>query len=141
MNEEEFMIVKDLDEFINASRRLVFNLFGSSSDEHDDIDLLSLHSEDEEELDSVLSYQECLIMAQDILKKQKNKRTNEIRYLVSESIYKEILEIFNSRLVSNLLGNLVNKGLIETAYDNESNDFVFWVKNNDKKQEEKPETD
>ncbi|NBT08684.1 MAG: hypothetical protein EBS98_07780, partial [Chitinophagia bacterium] len=53
-----------------------------------------------------------------------------------------ILEELNSRLVSNILNSLVNKGLIESAYDSDTNDFVFWVKNDSKdKQQEKPETD
>ena len=41
---------------------------------------------------------------------------------------------------SKILNGLVNKGLVETAYDSESNDFIFWVKDDNKK-EEKPETD
>jgi len=31
--------------------------------------------------------------------------------------------------------------LVETAFDDEANDFVFWVKEDDKNSEEKPETD
>jgi hypothetical protein len=44
-------------------------------------------------------------------------------------------------MVSNLLNNLVNKGVIETGFDSDSNDFVFWIKDNDKNKTEKPETD
>lgn len=43
-----------------------------------------------------------------------------------------IITALNDRLVSNILNSLVNKGLIETAYDDSRNDFVFWVKDNDK---------
>jgi len=42
----------------------------------------------------------------------------------------------NGRLVSNMLTSLVSKGLIESAYDEQINDFVFWIKDN-----ESPETD
>ncbi len=38
-----------------------------------------------------------------------------------------IIEDFNARLVSNLLQQLVAKGLIESSYDEEENDFIFWV--------------
>jgi hypothetical protein len=31
-------------------------------------------------------------------------------------------------MISNILNSLVNKGMIETAFDNKSNDFVFWIK-------------
>lgn len=40
-----------------------------------------------------------------------------------------MIETFNSRMVSNMLNNLVNKGVLETAYDSESDDFIFWTKN------------
>ena len=40
-------------------------------------------------------------------------------------------------MISNILSGLVNKGLVDTAYDSQSNDFVFWVKEDDTK---KPET-
>jgi hypothetical protein len=42
-------------------------------------------------------------------------------------------------MVSNILNSLVNKGLVETAYDAEANDFIFWVSDENKK--ENPETD
>ena len=44
----------------------------------------------------------------------------------------------NSRMISNLLNGLVSKGLVESSYDSELNDFVFWIKDENK---EKPETD
>jgi hypothetical protein len=40
----------------------------------------------------------------------------------------EMIESFNSRMISNMLNHLVNRGLLETAYDADSNDFVFWIK-------------
>jgi hypothetical protein len=36
-------------------------------------------------------------------------------------------------MTSNLLNGLVNRGLVETAYDDEAEDFVFWVKENKNK--------
>jgi hypothetical protein len=33
----------------------------------------------------------------------------------------------NGRLVSNLLASLASKGLVESAYDEKLDDFVFWV--------------
>jgi len=41
-------------------------------------------------------------------------------------------------MVSNIINSLVKKGLIETAFDSEKNDFIFWVKDNE---QDKPETD
>jgi hypothetical protein len=42
-------------------------------------------------------------------------------------------------MVSNLLANLSRQGLVESAYDESLNDFVFWAK--DENNKEKPETD
>ena len=38
----------------------------------------------------------------------------------------------NHRMTSNILNNLVNKGLVETGYDGNSNDFIFWIKDENK---------
>jgi hypothetical protein len=43
-------------------------------------------------------------------------------------------------MISNILSKLVSEGLLDSAFDTEKNDFIFWVKENNGK-EEKPETD
>lgn len=138
---EDYLIISDFDEFINASRRLVFKCFGEKQIDESDL-FTELNEIDQEELDSNLSYDESAIIAKNILIKQKHKVSGDTRYLVTDEKYMVILEELNTRLVSNLLNSLVNKGLVESAYDDESNDFVFWIKNDNKqKQKEKPETD
>lgn len=137
---EDYLIISDFDEFINASRRLVFKCFGEKKVDEDDL-FTELNDLDQQELDSNLSYDESCLIAKSILVKQKHKISGDIRYLVTDKKYMTIIEELNSRLVSNLLNSLVNKGLVESAYDAESNDFVFWIKNDNKNKEEKPETD
>ena len=45
-------------------------------------------------------------------------------------------------MVSNILNQLVNKGILESAYDEKSNDFIFWLKESIGDEEKnKPETD
>jgi hypothetical protein len=48
-------------------------------------------------------------------------------------------------MISNILNNLVNKGVLESAYDADLNDFVFWIKEedeqNNKDSKDFPETD
>lgn len=132
MNEEWF-IIKNLEDFINASRRLVFQNFGSQSEDNFDIEniLTNINPEDDKEMDSVLSYKESLSIVEIFIKKQKKKTDHtKTRYLLNEESYLKIIEALNDRMVSNILNNLVNKGLIETAYDEKTNDFIFWV--NDK---------
>ena len=92
--------------------------------------------EEKEEFDKLLSPEESKVIVTQILKKQKHKTTQKLRYLVSDDLFISIIQILNDRMVSNTLANLVSKGLVESAYDSELDDFIFWVKD-----EEKPETD
>lgn len=147
MNKEWF-VIKNLKEFVNCSRCLVFQNFGKDSTKENEIDnmlddIANMSIEDESEMNTVLSYDESWTIVQPFLRKQFNKKTKKNRYLISESLYLDIINALNDRMVSNILNSLVNKGLIETAYDTESNDFVFWcaktLDKNDNK--EKPEAD
>jgi hypothetical protein len=145
MNNEWFLI-NDLDELINSTRALVFNNFGKSEGDQDSIDdmlVTTINEQDQEELNNILSYDESLIIVKGLIKKQFNNKSKKTRYIMTEKIFIEIIESLNNRMVSNMLNGLVNKGIVETAYDNETNDFVFWIKENDnnKNKTEKPETD
>lgn len=129
-----WFVIKNFSEFVEASRKLVFNNFGSKLDDDSSVEtmLVDLSIEDQKELDIVLSYSESATIVKSFIKKQKNKKTKESRYLVDEESYMLIITSLNDRLVSNVLNSLVNKGLVETAYDDKCNDFVFWVKDHDK---------
>lgn len=143
MNNEWF-VIKNLVDFINSSRELVFKNFGSADQNPTDI-LSDLSITDQEELDKVLSYAESISIAKSFMKKQKNKKTLETRFIINEDSYLSILTALNDRLVSNLLNELVNKGMVETAFDAEENDFIFWIKDDYKKdiknKLQQPETD
>lgn len=138
-NNDDWFIIKDFEGFIEATRALVFNSFGAdkSAKDHDDF-IMSVTDKDKQELDTILSYDESLTIIVDFLKKEKNKITSKIRYLVNDDAFMKIIYALNDRMTSNILNGLVNKGIVETAYDDESNDFVFWIKDNDNK---KPKTD
>jgi hypothetical protein len=60
---------------------------------------------------------------------------------LSDQKFIEMMECFNSRMVSNILSGLVQKDILDSAYDEELNDFVFWVKDDENKENQKPETD
>lgn len=141
MNNEWF-IIKDLDGLINSARALIFNNFGKKESIDDpDIASLSVPLHDQEELDKILSFEESKIIITNLAKKQKNKKSLSVRYLIDDEIFEKIVYSLNDRMVSNILNGLVNKGMVETAYDNEIDDFVFWVKDDVKNQIKKPETD
>ena len=141
----DWFIVKDIDELTNSARALVFNNFGKKSNSQteettnsvDDL-LLEVDPKDQKELDETLSYNESLIIVKQHIKKQIHKKTDKIRYIMNDKMFLSIIESLNDRMVSNLLNSLVNKGLVETAYDDESNDFLFWVSD---EQEQNTETD
>ena len=131
MSKSEWFIVDDIDKFVESTRVLVFNSFGKTNEtELDDLSFLlaDLPKNEIDELNNSLSQEECMIMAKDFLRKEYNKKTKNSRHIISNKKYMDMIESFNSRMISNMLNHLVNKGLLETGYDVDSNDFVFWIK-------------
>lgn len=127
-------IIDNLDDFTDSARRLVYNGFGKGAVEDPDefTELVTqINPEEEAELNKILSHDEALVIVKSIAKEQKHKYEDKSRYLIDEKIFSEIIEAMNSRLVSNILTSLVNKGMVESAYDSDVNDFVFWIKDDE----------
>jgi DNA-binding HxlR family transcriptional regulator len=140
---DQWFVITDLDDFTDKARAIVYNNFGIWNNP-DNIDVIidDVIDNEKEEFNKVLSHQESVIIVKELVKRQKNKKTQEIRYTLNDTIFAEIVHSLNDRMVSNIINSLVQKGLVETAFDDESNDFVFWVKDNqDENEKEKPETD
>ena len=137
---DQWYVVDNLPEFILSTRKLIFNNFGKKSEESESINKMfeDINPNDQDEFDTVLTQEESMVIAKGLMKKQFNKKTKAERYLITDKMYMQLIEDMNDRMVSNVLNNLVNKGLLETGYDAESDDFVFWIKDNEK---EIPETD
>ena len=131
---KNWYIINELKDFINSTRVLVFNSFLTTSD--GDIEKLLIQPQKQEEFDSILSYEESLVIVNSLLKKQKNKTTNETRYLCSDKLFYSIVQALNDRMVSNILNSLVNKGLLDSGFDEKTNDFIFWIKNLENKNEQ-----
>lgn len=134
MKDSNWYTIENFKNFIDTTRLLVFNSFGSKKINPDD-KISDLSDQDREELNSVLSYDECVLISKDILKKDSDTKN---RYIVCEDIFSELITALNERMISNILQSLVNKGFVETAFDEESNDFVFYIP---KENNENPETD
>jgi len=138
MSNESF-VIKDIDYFTNYSRRIIFDSYGQKSEENSDTvktDLIdnaidNLSQKDKEELDKILSYEEALNIVKSIAKVQTHKTTKEKRYVITDESYMEILQSLGDRMTSNILNGLVNRGIVDTAYDSDIDDFVFWVKDKD----------
>lgn len=138
MKNKNWYVINDLEKFVDASRAIVFNSFGQQNDSWNEVGFESVAENDKEEFNSILSHEESMLIAKEMLRKQTHKTTLSIRYLVSDNIYYKFINCLNERMVGNLLNNLVNKGLVETAFDDKTNDFIFWVSND---QKQNPETD
>lgn len=123
---ETIYTMRDPTEFVNQIRKLVFAGFGLK--DVDEKDLESLIAEiDEKEMNKTISLEECKLIAMEYLKPKKIRR--KIKYYLTEEDFTNLVEAINARLVSNLITELVDKGELESAWDSEANDFIFWVKN------------
>jgi hypothetical protein len=139
--DDQWYVITKLDEFTDKARAIVYNNFGVWQNK-DQLDVLidDVKENEQEELNNILSHQESLVIVKGIIKKERNKKSNKIRYIVNDKLFADIIYTLNDRMVSNIVAGLVKKGIVESAYDSEANDFVFWIKDNQKEQE-KPETD
>ena len=141
MEEEDsaYLRISNIDKLINFSRRLIYHNFGDTTKDMDDNEFIEavkkLPKEELEEMEQLLPFQECKTIAGAYLKKKRHKKTKQIMYFLKESDYNIILLEYNQRMVSNIVGSLVSKGHLDMAFDDEKNDFVFWVKNKDDDEE------
>lgn len=134
-NNGDWLEISDLNIFTDYVRNVVYSNFIDTEAEQDDyneIDLIKtltdLSPEEKEELENVLNQQECLNIVKATSKKIRHKKTKQIKYLVNDQILYDIVQNINQRMVSNIISNLVKKGFLESAFDEEKNDFIFWKK-------------
>lgn len=133
-NKNHWFIIEDFDSFVNSLREIVFKSFGEKDNdkEQDIIETMISDMSDAErqEMNETLSFDECSIIVKSKAQKRKNKK-QAIRYCINDNILMEIIEEINSRLISNILSSLVSKGMLDSAFDSDQNDFVFWIPDND----------
>lgn len=114
----DWYYVENLEEFLNQIRKISYEKFLEVNQTIKDEVTEKFH----EELDEILSKQESDNIALPLLKKHKDT------YKVSEKTVIKIIEKLNSRMISNSLNKLVSEGVLESGFDSELNDFVFWIK-------------
>jgi hypothetical protein len=145
MNNDQWFFINDFDDFVDHSRSLVFKFFGEVNKIADDSMTASLYemtTKETEEMNETLTHDESAIIIKNHARKQVNKKTKEIRYCLTDELLQSIIEDLNNRMISNILNSLVNKGVLDSAYDSDQNDFIFWVKEEDATESnQKPETD
>lgn len=125
----------DIEKFVESTRTLVYHQFGNKEGLPKNIDNLiqSLSDEEVDEMNRCLTQSESLNILQKFTKKQRNKYTQETRVSISDDQYMLYIEELNSRMISNMLAKLAGEGLLETAFDEEINDFVFWATDKNEK--------
>jgi hypothetical protein len=127
-DDELCYVITDIEEFLYQTRKIIFAGFGQDTDEDNlNVKIQELGENDLEDLDKTLTQEECLAILHTHTKPKKTK-TGKLKYIISDKMFNEIIEDINARLVSNLLQQLVSKGLVESTYDSEQNDFIFWLK-------------
>lgn len=127
-SDEMYYVITDINKFVLETRKIVFGGFGQDIDKENIDNFISeLTDTDIEDLDNTLSQEECIAIIHTHIKPRKTK-SGKTKYLMSDNVFTTIIEDFNSRLISNLLQQLVSKGLIESSYSVEDNDFIFWLK-------------
>jgi Mg/Co/Ni transporter MgtE len=145
MSDKQWFLIKDLNDFVDHFRSLVFKFFGTTNEISNTDSLNSILSEmskeELEEMNETLSHAEAEIIIKNYAKKQVNKKTKEIRYCINDKIFQSIIEDLNTRMISNILNTLVNKGVLDSAFDTDQNDFIFWIKDEDDNKNPKSETD
>lgn len=144
MNQDnhDWYLIKDIEVFTDKIRAIVYNNFGLWNDPVE-LDTKADHvtKDEQQDFDRILSHSESLIIIKEIVKTQQSKNKKKTRYSMTEKMFEDIIEQLNTRLVSNILTSLVQKGLVDAAYDVEKNDFIFWVKEDyDKNQETKTDS-
>ena len=131
-DDDSWMEVLNLDKLADFSRRIVYSNFDEDNDKYSDEEFLDivgemkLNKENYEELEQLLPIKETTLILKSLcIVKNRKKRTV---YLIKEIDYDEFLVQLSQRMISNIILGLVKKDLVETAWDDEKNDFVFWVK-------------
>lgn len=130
-NNNAWFFINDFDNFVDHARSLVFKFFGEVNKLADDSMTASLYEmskKETEEMDETLTHDESAIIIKNHARKQVNKKTKEIRYCLTDKLLQSIIEDLNNRMISNILNSLVNKGILDSAYDSDQDDFIFWVK-------------
>lgn len=137
--DDEWLEIADIDAFSDYIRNIVYINFKDEDFSDEEIpeaewsidlnaELNNITETDQEEMDSILDKDETLVIIKSDCKKIRHKRTKEVKYVMNDNMLYKMIEHVNQRMVSNIIAKLVNGGLLETAFDDEKNEFIFWKK-------------
>tara|TARA_Y100000004_G_C8859890_1_gene388542 strand:+ start:83 stop:565 length:483 start_codon:yes stop_codon:yes gene_type:complete len=146
----DWLEIADIEKFSEYLRNLVYINFSAEGDiiEGSDEDRLGafldgremgddeiqdrlLSDSEKEEMNRVLTLKECNAIITNAAKRIRHKKTKEVKYVIDTNLLHRIVDEINQRLVSNMIVGLVSRGVLESAFDEKINDFVFWKKEKD----------
>ena len=131
--------IADINAFSDYIRNIVYINFKDEDFQDDEItdtewnidlnaELDNISTTDMEEMDSILDKDETLVIIKSDCKKIRHKQTKEVKYVMNDNMLYKMIEHVNQRMVSNIISKLVSRGLLESAFDDERNEFIFWKK-------------
>lgn len=123
MRKQKWYEISDINEFIKSLRLIVLNEFFEDKEKNIFSELFEAKKE---ELERKLSLEETYSIIKPLA--TKNKKPYGDDYLISHKTFTEMIDSLNRRIISNLLLELTLSGDIESAFDDEKNDFIFWIK-------------
>jgi hypothetical protein len=130
MKRQRVYEITNVDEFVESIRSIILeNFYENDAKLPKEISKFDeLMKTKREKIEEKLTIQEAKNIIKPILKTVINSVGQE-EYTVSHRNFKRMLDQLNRRIISNILMELVSEGLIETGFDEEKNDFIFWVNN------------
>lgn len=111
--------ILNIDNFIKKIRKFSFDKFIEINNSNDE-NIIKLNTKND--VDFLITIEETKNIIMPMIK------INKQGYKISEKKIYKIVEKLNSRMISNSLSNMVSEGILESAFDSELNDFVFWEK-------------
>ena len=136
---DDWLEIADINAFSDYIRNVVYINFKDEDFQDDEItatewnidlnaELDNISKTDMEEMDSILDKDETLVIIKSDCKKIRHKQTKEVKYVMNDNMLYKMIEHVNQRMVSNIIYKLVSSGLLESAFDDERNEFIFWKK-------------
>ena len=133
MGNNEWLEISSMQKFTDYIRTMVYMNFAENTEENDlTLSFQELSKKEQVELNNLLDIEECILIVKENVKIVRHKINKEKKYLINDTRLNKIIEDINQRMISNIIKDLVGKGLLETAFDEEKNDFVFWAKKDNK---------
>jgi hypothetical protein len=113
--------IKNINNFLEKIRNKSFELFLEINNDMND-EISKKIEENNFCVDDIITEKEVEMIVLPFLK------NNNKKYRFTKKSLDKIIENLNSRIISNSINKLASIDIFEVAYDNDLDDFVFWIK-------------